>query len=49
MTILERKLDKLIKPNRAEKLTLAVLTARLNLVTRQPASGLRDVICLQIP
>ena len=44
LSILERKLDKPVKPNRAQKLTLAVLTARLRLFTRRPASGLGDVI-----
>ena len=44
LSTLERKLDKPVKPNRAEKLTLAVLTARLRLVTRRPASGLRSGI-----
>ena len=36
LAILERKFDKPVKPNRAEKLTLAVLTARLRLVTCWP-------------
>ena len=49
LAILERKLDKPVKPNRAEKLTLAVLTARLRLVTRRPATGLRDVIRIVAP
>ena len=49
LAILERKLDKPVKPNRAEKLTLAVLTARLRLVTRRPASALRDVIRIVQP
>jgi hypothetical protein len=44
LAVLERKLDKPVKPNRAEKLTLAVLAARLRLVTRRSASRLRDVI-----
>ena len=44
LAILERKLDKPGRPNRAEKLTLAVLTARLKKVTQKPASELRDVI-----
>ena len=39
LAILERKLDKPVKPNRAEKLTLAVLTARLRLVTRRSVSA----------
>ena len=44
LAIMERKLDKPVRPNRAEKLTLAVLTARLKKVTQRPASELRDVI-----
>ena len=44
LAIRERKLDKPVRPNRAEKLTLAVLTARLKQVTHRPASELRDVI-----
>jgi putative transposase len=44
LAILKRKQGKPIRPNRAEKLTLAVLTARLKQVTRRPASELRDVI-----
>ena len=49
LAVLERKLDKPVKPNRAEKLTLAVLTARLRLVTRRSASRLRDVIRIVQP
>jgi putative transposase len=49
LAILERKLDQPVKPNRAEKLTLAVLTARLRLVTRRSASKLRDVIRIVQP
>jgi len=49
LAILERKLDKPVRPNRAEKLTLAVLTARLRLVTRRSASRLRDVIRIVQP
>jgi putative transposase len=49
LAILKRKQDKLVRPNRAEKLTLAVLTVRLKQVTRQPASGLCDVIRIVQP
>jgi transposase InsO family protein len=49
LAILERKQDKPVKPNRAEKLSLAVLTARLRRVTRRPASALRDVIRIVQP
>ena len=44
LAILERKQVKPIRPNRAEKLTLATLTARLKQATQRPASELRDVI-----
>ena len=49
LAILERKQDKPVKPNRAEKLTLAVLTARLRRITRRSASALRDVIRIVQP
>ena len=49
LSILERKLDRPVSPNRAERLTLAVLTARLRLVTHRPASRLRDVIRIVQP
>jgi len=49
LAILERKLHKPVKPNRAEKLTLAVLTARLRLVTRRSTSALCDVIRIVQP
>jgi putative transposase len=44
LNILERKQKRTIQPNRAEKLILAVLTARLKEATNRPASQLRDVI-----
>ncbi len=44
LDILERKQKQRIMPNRAEKLFLAVLTARLKTATNRPASQLRDVI-----
>jgi putative transposase len=44
LDILERKQKRTIQPNRAEKLILAVLTARLKEATNRPASQLRDVI-----
>ena len=49
LAVLERKLDSPVRPNRAEKLTLAVLTARLRQVRRRPASKLRDVIRIVQP
>lgn len=44
LDILERKQKRKIRPNRAEKLFLAVLTARLKTATNRPASQLRGVI-----
>jgi hypothetical protein len=44
LDILERKQKQRIKPSRAEKLFLAVLTAQLKKATKRPAGQLRDVI-----
>ena len=44
LAILQRKQDKPIKPNRVEKMTLAVLTTKLKDVTLWPTSRLRDII-----
>ena len=44
LDILERKQKRKITPNRAEKLFLAVLTARLKTVPNRPASQLRDIV-----
>jgi putative transposase len=44
LNILERKQKRLVRPNRAEKLILAVLTARLKKATKRPAGQLRAVI-----
>jgi hypothetical protein len=44
LDILERKHERKIKPNRAEKLFLAVLTARLKQVTNRSANQLHDII-----
>jgi putative transposase len=44
LAILQRKQGKPIKPSRAEKMMLAVLTAKLKDVTQQAASRLRDII-----
>jgi len=44
LDILERKQKRKIKPNQAEKLFLAVLTARLKKATNRPAGRLRDVL-----
>ena len=42
--ILQRQLDKPIKPNRAEKLTLAVLSANLKKQTNRPVKQFRNLI-----
>ena len=44
LAILQRTHNKPLKPNRAEKLTLAVLTARLKLLTLRSANQLQTVI-----
>jgi putative transposase len=44
LSILHRKQNSPIKPNRVEKLTLAVLTAKLKRITHRSANQLRDVI-----
>jgi len=42
--ILQRKQDKPIKPNRAEKLTLAVLSAKLKRQSNRPIKQFRSLI-----
>ena len=42
--ILQRQMDKPIKPNRAEKLTLAVLSANLKKQTNRPVKQFRSLI-----
>jgi putative transposase len=42
--ILDRKQKRLVRPNRVEKLILAVLTARLKQVTSYPTKQLRDIV-----
>jgi hypothetical protein len=42
--ILQRQIDKPIKPNRAEKLTLAVLSANLKKRTNRPVKHFRSLI-----
>ena len=42
--ILQRQQDKPIKPNRAEKLTLAVLSANLKKQTKRPVKQFRSLI-----
>ena len=44
LNILQRKLDKPIKPNRAEKLTLAVLSANLKQQSNRPVKQFRSLI-----
>ena len=44
LAILQRKQDKIVRPNQAEKMTLAVLMPKLKDVTQQPASRLRNII-----
>jgi putative transposase len=44
LAILQRKYHKPVKPNRAEKLTLAILAAKLKQATQRPTDQLRDVI-----
>ena len=44
LSILQRKQKHPVKPNKIEKLTLAVLTNKLKRATHQTANQLRDVI-----
>ena len=44
LDILKRKQNVSVKPNRVEKLTLAVLSARLKEQTNRPVNKLQDVI-----
>ena len=44
LSILQRKHNSPINPNRVEKITLAVLTARLKRTTHRSTNQLRDVI-----
>jgi putative transposase len=44
LDILERKKKQLIRPNRTEKVILAILVSRLKKATMRPASQLRDVV-----
>jgi putative transposase len=47
--MLERQLDKPVRPSRIEKLTLAIVAAKLKRVTHRSAAGLRDVLLLFQP
>jgi hypothetical protein len=44
LSILQRKLSHPIKPNRVEKMTLAVLTTKIKRISHQSSNQLRDVI-----
>ena len=44
LAILQRKSNKLLKPNQIEKMTLAILAAKLQQVTRRPSNQLQDFI-----
>ncbi len=44
LAILQRKWDKPVKPNRAVKLTLAILAAKLKQATQRPTNQLQDFI-----
>ena len=44
LAILHRKQDKSIKPNRAEKMTLAVLTVKLKELAHRPVDQLRGIL-----
>jgi hypothetical protein len=44
LAILQRKCHKPVKPNRAEKLTLAILAAKLKQATQRPTNQLQDFI-----
>lgn len=47
--MLERQLDKPLHPSRIEKLTLAVVTAKLKTVSQRSAAGLRDLLLIFQP
>jgi putative transposase len=44
LAILQRKCDQPVKPNRIEKMTLAVITARLKQISYKTTSQLRDIL-----
>ena len=49
LSILQRKLNHPIRPNRIEKLTLAVLTTKIKRISHQSTNQLRDVIRIVQP
>jgi transposase len=44
LAIMQRKQDKIIRPNQAEKMTLAVLATKLKATTQRSTSQLQDII-----
>lgn len=44
LAILQRKYAQSVKPNRAEKMTLAILAAKLEQASQRPTNQLRDFI-----
>jgi hypothetical protein len=44
LAILQRKTNKPVKPNQIEKMTLAILTAKLQQVTQRPSNQLHMII-----
>lgn len=49
VVMLERRLNKPVRPTRIKKLTLAVVAAKLKGITKRPAAGLRDNLRLFQP
>src|SRR5438094_9657407 len=49
LDLVERQLDKPIRASKVEKLTVAVLAAKLKATTKQSTAGLREVIRLFQP
>ena len=39
LAILQRKQDQIVRPNQAEKMTLAVLATKLKAITQRPCAG----------
>ncbi len=49
LAILQRKYDKSVKPNRAEKMVLGVLAAKFKRITNRSTSKLRSIIIIIQP
>ena len=49
LTMVQRRLDKSMRPERVEKLTLAILAAKLKSITKCPTKHLGEIICLFLP